>query len=793
MYPAVSSLFILMLCSISGRIPYYISLSKTDAITVLARSTSLVITVLARPRWLYLLHITVPPRDAQPQPVRRSSAPSADMRFPLGILSLSTAVQTPFKFDGQTLVASSARNDNFTFAFKEAADVFSPRNLIELGRPGTGVANNAGDLVLIPYTKFSLDEKTNNKSIFIAPLQQETDSEPLEIALPDGGEAFWLDRRTLAHAVDSGKGNLDLYALNLNFESNLSKPPSAEDPVFIGSFPTKTSTKFQYSNGVLVFVDYVYADGNLTSVKEQDEMRKPNAPMVFDQLGERFWDAWLSPKSASLFSVDLVRGSDRNWTMASDFKNLLKGTGHTPGQFSFMEGHVIYTTGEPGVPESMQERLNVFLVKTVDPGNPIQLTTGRQGSAASPILNSDATKAAWIQEEKLFHVRAEIQVFDLIDKEPLIIGLNDWDRVPLEMAFSLGDDILYLTAKDQAKTKVFALPIPYIPSVSAGRPILPPNPIALTHKGVASGIQLLSNGRLLFSRSSYTSPNDIYLIHDLESFESDIQTNLATAEFKGKIEQITHLTADGLKGKDLDEGEEFWFKGARDKDVQGWIFKPKEWSKADKNKWPVAMVIHGGPASAFADAWSTSWNPNMFSQQGYFSIWMNPTGSTGFGAEFTEAVVEDWGGKPFVDMINGFKYVLESYPQIDPDRAVAAGASYGGYAVNWIQGHPEYGFKFKALVCHDGMFNTISSSYTTDVPMGLNFDFGGVPWEKKAQAIHQKFNPANFVNHWSTPQLLIHGSKDYRLPETESIAPFHALQQLGIPSRLVIFPDENHS
>jgi hypothetical protein len=110
--------------------------------------------------------------------------------------------------------------------------------------------------------------------------------------LPNGGEAFWLNHNIVGHAVDSGKGILDLYALNINFESNLSKSLSADVPVFVGSFPTKTATQFKYSNGSLVFVDYVYADGNLTSAKEQDEKRKPNAPMVFDQLNERFWDSW---------------------------------------------------------------------------------------------------------------------------------------------------------------------------------------------------------------------------------------------------------------------------------------------------------------------------------------------------------------------------------------------------------------------------------------------------------------------------------------------------------------------
>ncbi|EED79171.1 predicted protein [Postia placenta Mad-698-R] len=168
---------------------------------------------------------------------------------------------------------------------------------------------------------------------------------------------------------------------------------------------------------------------------------------------------------------------------------------------------------------------------------------------------------------------------------------------------------------------------------------------------------------------------------------------------------------------------------------------------------------------------------------------MNPTGSTTFGQDFTDAISENWGGRPFEDMQKGWKHVLKTYPEIDPDRAVAAGASWGGYAINWIQGHPEFGFGFKALVCHDGVFSAMYSGYATDE---LFFEWGGRPWESKAKAVLEKYDPTNFVHKWSTPMLVIHGSKDYRLPETDGIGAFHALQERGIPSRLVIFPDENH-
>ncbi|KAF7365063.1 Dipeptidyl-peptidase 5 [Mycena venus] len=736
---------------------------------------------------------------------------TATMRFPFSLLGLST--QVAFKSDVPTssrMTPSKIQNTNF--AFKEGADIFAPKDLVELGRPGAGVANEPGDLVLVPYSKYSFKDKKNDKSIFLAPL--ESTVKPLEIPLAKGGEAFWIDSRTVAHAVED-EGNLDLFAIDLKFETNSDSVGvlSAEPPKLIGSFPTTTASNFQYSakESTLVFSDYVYADGNLSSTKEQDEAweNRGNTALVYDETYERHWDTWAGPKTASLFTVHLGRGADGKWTMGTEFENLLKGTGHScpvepfggTDDFSVAGTTVLYTTKDATLPKAWHTKQDVFLVSTSSPGNPRELTSGKQGATRSPVLNSDATKAAWLELAKDGYEsdKANIIVFDL--KTGVRFTLTQkWDRSADSLAvgvqqFSTDGKLLYLTAGDHAKIKVFVLPIPPTPEASTTHPDLAPKyaaPVPLVKTGASSGIQTLPNGRLLFSRSSFTSPNDVYLIRDLKTFEDDLVASDTTLEFKGSVEQITRFTADALDGKDLDKGEEFWFKGALDKDVHGWILKPKGWSKNDKKKWPTVFLIHGGPQGAWEDQWSTRWNPNIFAQQGYFVVAVNPSGSTTFGQEFTDSIAEDWGGKPFVDLRAGWQYILDTYPQIDADRAVAAGASWGGYAINWIQGHPEFGFNFKALVCHDGVFDSTYNGYSTDELFFFNHEWGGRPWDPKTKELSEKFSPSNYVANWSTPQLLIHGSKDYRLPETESIGAFHALQQLGIPTRLVIFPNENH-
>ncbi|KAG2010138.1 dipeptidyl-peptidase 5 [Coprinopsis cinerea AmutBmut pab1-1] len=693
---------------------------------------------------------------------------------------------------------------NHNFTLKEGADTFSPRDLVTLGRPGSAIANHDGDLALVPFSKYNLEEKRNYKSLFVIALDCDN-VKPLQIPqLEKGGDAFWLASRTIATVVEGSDGS-ELYALDITFETSLH---TSGEPQLIGRFPTKTPANFRFNphSSFLVFSDYVYEDGNLTTVNRQDEAweNRGNSAYVYDATYERHWDTWQGPKRPQLFSVSLAQGEDKKWKLGKVFHSPLKGTKHySPVEpfggtddFDVSNTHILYTAKDPELPEAWHTKQNVYIVDIEGVSSPKELTSGKQGATHSPVFSTSGTKVAWLELDKDGYEsdRAKIVIYDL-EKDIRFTVTQSWDRSADGLAFSEDDKFLYLTAGDEAKVKVFALPIAPTPEHSTTHPRLDSRfstPVPLTHARAASDVQPLPNGRLLFSQSSFTHPKDAFIIRNLHSIEAAILVN--DTDYLSGIEpvRLTNFAKDDLLGKYLGEGEEFWFKGAHHKNVQGWAIKPKGWEANAAKKWPVVLLIHGGPQGAWEDQWSTRWNPNVFANQGYFVIMINPTGSTTFGQEFTDAIAEDWGGKPFIDMINGWKYVLEKYPEIDAERAVAAGASWGGYAINWIQGHPEFGFGFKALVAHDGVFDATYNGYSTDELFFFNHEWGGRPWESKSKRLSEKMSPSNYVHKWSTPQLLIHGSKDYRLPETESIGAFHALQQLGIPSRLVIFPDENH-
>jgi dipeptidyl aminopeptidase/acylaminoacyl peptidase len=214
----------------------------------------------------------------------------------------------------------------------------------------------------------------------------------------------------------------------------------------------------------------------------------------------------------------------------------------------------------------------------------------------------------------------------------------------------------------------------------------------------------------------------------------------------------------------------------------------KPWNFAADRRYPVAFIVHGGPQSSFANTWSYRWNPEIFAGAGYGVVFIDFHGSTGYGQEFTDSISGDWGGKPLEDLQKGLAAAAEKFPWLDRERACALGGSYGGYMMNWIAGNWPDGFR--CLVNHSGLFDNRSMYYTTEELWFPEWDHGG-PYYDNPEG-HEKSNPANFVKAWKTPMLVIHSALDYRVPYTQGLATFTALQRRGIESRFLYFPDENH-
>jgi dipeptidyl aminopeptidase/acylaminoacyl peptidase len=236
---------------------------------------------------------------------------------------------------------------------------------------------------------------------------------------------------------------------------------------------------------------------------------------------------------------------------------------------------------------------------------------------------------------------------------------------------------------------------------------------------------------------------------------------------------------------DMQKYESFSFTGALGDKVEGFLVRPPNFDA--KKKYPVKFLIHGGPQGAWGDDWSYRWNPELFAASGYVVVMINFHGSTGYGQKFIDAINGDWGGAPYEDLMKGLDYAEQHYPFIDKDRECALGASYGGYAINWILGHTN---RFKCLVSHDGMFNTESAWGTTEELWFNEWEFKGTPYTNRE--LYRKWSPHLAATNFKTPTLVVHGQRDYRLDVSEGFQLFTTLQRLNVPSKMLYFFDEGH-
>jgi len=264
------------------------------------------------------------------------------------------------------------------------------------------------------------------------------------------------------------------------------------------------------------------------------------------------------------------------------------------------------------------------------------------------------------------------------------------------------------------------------------------------------------------------------------------------------VVRLSHLNSGLLAQLDLPRMESFMFPGAGNTSVQGFIIRPPNFDAS--KKYPLKFLMHGGPQTAWGDAWSYRWNAELFAANGYVVVMINRRGSTGYGQKFVDEVSGDWGGKAYIDLMKGLDYAEKKYPFIDKTRECALGASYGGFMANWVLTHTD---RFKCIVTHDGMYNPQSAYGTTEELWFNEWEFKrpgtagpGQPWKYAAGPVaddpFRKWSPMLSIQNAKTPTLIIHSQKDYRLDVSEGFQLFTALQRLHVPSKMLYFPDEGH-
>ena len=479
----------------------------------------------------------------------------------------------------------------------------------------------------------------------------------------------------------------------------------------------------------------------------------------------RHWDAWETPGTYSRpFVFNLQDGKatadrpvDAGLTGDSPSKPFGDGSELAWGPDSRT---VYFTLRKADKDEPTSTNLDIYSWLVDSRMMPTNLTQENQATDTLPAPSADGKWLAYAAMARPGY-EADRQVLMLRNLESgETKKLTDaWDRSVGSIAWAADGKSLYVTAQDTLEHPVFRV------DVATGK-VEKLKASNEAFDGNIGNVTPLAGGALLYTRDTALAPTDVYV-----------------RDAKGKVKQLTAVNAAKLAEFDAVELDRLQFAGANGDKVWGMILKPV----SPVQKLPVAFIVHGGPQSSFGNSWSTRWNPRLFAQQGYGVVTVDFHGSTGYGQAFTDAINKDWGGKPLEDLKLGLAAAGNQDAQLDLNNACALGASYGGYMMNWIAGQWTDGFK--CLVQHDGVFDLRAMAFETEELWFDEWEHGGPWWERTDP---EKWNPVNHVAKWKTPMLVITSEKDFRIPYSQGLASFTALQRRGVESQLLVFPDENH-
>ncbi|KAF9178287.1 putative dipeptidyl-peptidase 5 [Haplosporangium sp. Z 767] len=640
-----------------------------------------------------------------------------------------------------------------------AVQPLTPEVMLTLARPSAASLSPNGQLAVFSASRYSIETNKSIRNLHLVDLAGNNALSNLTSQVPDTNHdnALWLDDD---HVVFLSKGQLFVKAVG-----------SDEEPYALSNFPIGISNvKFNRAANLIAFSAPVYADGSLEGAKEKDEhikKFKKDTALAFDTLMVRHWDEFVQEKKNNIFVARIKKEGDK-FVVDGKATNIMLNTGlESPmipfgdqGDFDISpDGQEVVFVSKINTPDNAwQTTTHIYTVPTSGKSGPNVINPESVGAASHPVYSSTGKSIAYLQMIKPQYEADRNRIVVYSQGKSRIIA-STWNRSPSSILFDSKDENIFVTAEDQGRVKIFRINLETEVIES------------IVDKHSQSGLNLINDQTLLYSTASLMSPSDLFTVN--------IETKT--------IQQRTHIHAKSLANVHVSTPEDVWFKGDQDRDIHGFLLKPIGFDAA--KKYPLAFIVHGGPQSAFNDNWSTRWNPNVFASAGFVVVTLNPTGSTGYGQELTDAINNNWGGSPYIDLMKGLDYVLENHAYIDQTRVAALGASYGGYMMNWFNGHTD---RFNCLVNHDGIFDTKNGFYATEELYFPEHEYNGVPWDPKAKENYERWNPANFVQNWKTPTLVIHSDKDYRLPVTEGLSTFTVLQRKGIPSRFVYFPDENH-
>ncbi|ABE55194.1 peptidase S9, prolyl oligopeptidase active site region [Shewanella denitrificans OS217] len=636
-----------------------------------------------------------------------------------------------------------------------APTAFNVQQLVNLNKLHSAAVSNDGTK-LVYGVKIKDANNEASSDLYLLDLSDKN-AKPMQLTSAAGTESdvtFAPDGKSI-YFMASRSGSSQIYKLALNGGEAIQV---TDLPLDVNGYKLSQDGK-QVVMTLRVFPEC--KDLQCSKDKFQAEKDKKTTGREYKQLMVRHWDTWEDHARNHLFVAPL------NGNKITTAINVTQGrdTETPPKPFSGMEEvtftpdgqHIVYSAKAPSTDQAWTTNYDLWQV-SVKGGETTNLTPSNAAWDAQPVFSADGRYLAYLAMSKPgFEAdRYKIMLRDNATGDEREVAPL-WDRSPSSINFSSDGRTLYVTAQDVGQVSIFEVNTQF----GDVRPIY--------NQGSSHLVAVTSKG-IIFDNTSLTEPGDLYKIN----LEGEHLTRL------------TEVNKDKLANIKFGEYQQFNFKGWNDETVHGYWIKPTNFEEG--KQYPIAYLVHGGPQGSFGNSFSGRWNAQLWAGAGYGVVMVDFHGSTGYGQAFTDSISKDWGGKPLEDLQKGLAAVAEQQPWLDATNACALGGSYGGYMMNWIQGHWNTGFK--CLVNHAGLFDMRSMYHVTEELWFPEYDFGGPYSDNKA--LYEKFNPVNYVENWKTPMLIIHGEKDFRVPYGQGLAAFSYMQRKGIPSELLMFPDENH-
>ncbi len=633
-------------------------------------------------------------------------------------------------------------------AAEQAKKSLTAETMWEMKRVGNPNSSPDGKYSVFTVSGSNIEENKSSTNIY---MMNNEDGRVIQLTFSgkDSAPVFSPDGKTIAFLSRRNEGPSQLYLLPL---SGGEAQKITDLPVGVYAprwFPDGKRIAFAAN----ILPDY---DGDWEKLKKIQEERKLSkvSARVTENAMYRFWDRWLTDGYyPRLFSIDVDSKLITDlMPLTSNYFDMMGGVSYDISP----DGKHIAVSQNVTQPPYESTNNDIFLLSTDGSGLMTNITSGNPADDVNPVFSNHG-RLLIFGSQKIFHFYADKVVMTIYDlQHKTLRRITDEIDLSCEQWFwSQDDKTIYFIAEENARNAIFSIP-------SAGG-----NPQLIFNNGTNNGATLAGSQHLVFNHHNLSMPPEIYKF-DLHS---------------GKPQKMTSFNDDITSKLQLGRVEDIRYKGAEDADVQMFVVYPPDYDAT--RKYPLVMLIHGGPHGTFGDFFHFRWNAHLFAAPGYIVALPNFHGSTSFGQDFAISIHGENSTKPFQDVMKAADYLIER-GLVDSNRMAAAGGSYGGYLVSWIAGHTD---RFTCLINHAGVYD-LHLQFASDYSGNRGYQYGGTPWENFDRLnLH---NPAQFAHHFKSPMMIMHGELDYRVPVAHAFLVYGIYKGKGLDARLVYFPDENH-